>query len=61
VNINNLFGPDNKLGGADDGLRLQSNDTVCKDKGDPARLPNPPVDILGVPRGSLPDIGAYEQ
>ena len=42
---------------SDDGLRLQS-DSPCIGAADPAAAP--PKDILGLPRSSPPDIGAYE-
>jgi hypothetical protein len=42
---------------SDDGLRLRS-DSPCIGAADPAVAP--PKDILGLPRGSAPDIGAYE-
>jgi len=41
----------------DDGLRLQSN-SPCIGAADPAVAPG--TDILGLPRSSPPDIGAYE-
>jgi len=50
-------GPDGLWRTNDDGLRLQS-DSPCIGAADPAVAPE--TDILGLPRGSAPDIGAYE-
>jgi len=50
-------GPDGLWRTGDDGLRLQS-DSPCIGAADPAVAPE--TDILGLPRGSAPDIGAYE-
>jgi uncharacterized repeat protein (TIGR02543 family) len=50
-------GPDGLWRTLDDGLRLQS-DSPCIGAADPAVAPQ--TDILGLPRSSPPDIGAYE-
>ena len=50
-------GPDGLWRTGDDGLRLQS-DSPCIGAADPAVAPQ--TDILGLPRSSPPDIGAYE-
>jgi len=50
-------GPDGLWRTSDDGLRLQSN-SPCIGAADPAVAPA--TDILGLPRSSPPDIGAYE-
>jgi hypothetical protein len=50
-------GPDGLWRTNDDGLRLQS-DSPCIGAADPAVAPG--TDILGLPRGSASDIGAYE-
>ena len=50
-------GPDGLWRTGDDGLRLQS-DSPCIGAADPVVAPG--TDILGLPRGSPPDIGAYE-
>jgi len=50
-------GPDGLWRTGDDGLRLQS-DSPCIGAADPAVAPE--TDILGLPRSSPPDIGAYE-
>ena len=50
-------GPDGLWRTRDDGLRLQS-DSPCIGAADPAAAPA--TDILGLPRGTAPDIGAYE-
>ena len=50
-------GPDALWRTRDDGLRLRS-DSPCIGAADPAVAPG--TDILGLPRGSAPDIGAYE-
>jgi len=50
-------GPDGLWRTGDDGLRLQS-DSPCIGAADPAVAPA--TDILGLPRSSPPDIGAYE-
>ena len=50
-------GPDGLWRTNDDRLRLQS-DSPCIGAADPAVAPE--TDILGLPRGSTPDIGAYE-
>jgi hypothetical protein len=50
-------GPDGLWRTGDDGLRLLS-DSPCIGTADPAAAPQ--TDILGLPRGAAPDIGAYE-
>jgi len=50
-------GPDGLWRTRDDGLRLQS-DSPCIGAADLAVAPE--KDILGLPRGSASDIGAYE-
>jgi parallel beta-helix repeat protein len=50
-------GPDRLWRTSDDGLRLQSN-SPCIGAANPAVAPG--TDILGLPRGSAPDMGAYE-
>jgi parallel beta-helix repeat protein len=50
-------GPDGLWRTNDDGLRLQSN-SPCIGAADPAVAPK--TDILGLPRGTAPDMGAYE-
>jgi hypothetical protein len=50
-------GPDGLWRTRDDGLRLRS-DSPCIGGADPAVAPG--NDTLGFPRGSAPDIGAYE-
>ena len=50
-------GPDGLWRTGDDGLRLHS-DSPCIGAADPAVAPK--TDILGLPRKTAPDIGAYE-
>jgi len=50
-------GPDGLPRTSDDGLRLRS-DSPCIGAADPAVAPK--TDILGLPRKTFPDIGAYE-